>query len=199
MKICFLTGLIASGKSSVLEQLKKKGCQTISMDTLAREVVKSGSPCLERIVKAFGPEVLLPGTCELNRSYLASVVFGDAEALKRLEAIELPAILRLLEERLEQMEEGSCVAEEPCVVEVPVLSQMSHLSFEVDEVVYLKVPSEVREYRALQRGMEVGDFRARNALLPAESYLEEKSTIVLDGIANLSPEMIADMILDLVK
>lgn len=197
MKTYFLTGLIASGKSSVLEQLKNKGCQTISMDALAREVVRPGSPCLHEIAAAFGPEALLPGTDELNRSYLASVVFGDSEALKRLEAIELPAILALLEERLDQLEGESRNAHDLRVVEVPVLSQVESLFWRADQIIYLEVPYQTRLKRALCRGMEQKDFMARNHMLPDDAYLKAKATVVIEDAESLSPQQLAEVIVNL--
>ncbi|MBI4012531.1 MAG: dephospho-CoA kinase [Candidatus Rokubacteria bacterium] len=86
-----LTGGIASGKSTVSRQLAELGCHVIDADVLAREVVAPGQPAWRAIVEAFGQEVLRPdGT--LDRPRLAALVFADAEARRRLEAITHPAI-----------------------------------------------------------------------------------------------------------
>ena len=75
-----LTGGIASGKSTVLRWLQKKGVPFIDADVVAREVVEPGTPGLQELVRAFGQDVLLPdGT--LNRPYVGSLVFSDSTAL----------------------------------------------------------------------------------------------------------------------
>jgi dephospho-CoA kinase len=86
-----LTGGIASGKSTVSRQLAALGAPVIDADVLAREVVAPGEPAWRAIVEAFGRQILRPDDT-LDRARLGAVVFGDAAARARLEAITHPAI-----------------------------------------------------------------------------------------------------------
>jgi dephospho-CoA kinase len=86
-----LTGGIASGKSTVSQQLAELGCHVIDADVLAREVVAPGEPALRAVVEAFGPEVLRPDG-SLDRARLGAVVFADPARRRELEAITHPAI-----------------------------------------------------------------------------------------------------------
>jgi dephospho-CoA kinase len=86
-----LTGGIASGKSTVSRQLAELGARVIDADVLAREVVAPGEPAWRAIVEAFGREVVRADDT-LDRARLGAVVFGDAAARARLEAITHPAI-----------------------------------------------------------------------------------------------------------
>ena len=53
-----LTGSIGVGKTFVTGVLAELGCHVLDADELAREVVAPGSPALEKVVSAFGREVL---------------------------------------------------------------------------------------------------------------------------------------------
>jgi dephospho-CoA kinase len=91
-----LTGRAASGKSTVAALWAEAGVPVIRADDLAREVVQPGTPGLQAVVQAMGPELLTPeGT--LDRSALRERVFRDPEARRCLEAILHPRIQALRE------------------------------------------------------------------------------------------------------
>ncbi len=91
MKLVGLTGGIGAGKSTVSLLLTEFGAVIVDADLIARAVVAPGSAGLAAISARFGADVLLPDGA-LNRPALASIVFGDAEALAALNAITHPAI-----------------------------------------------------------------------------------------------------------
>jgi dephospho-CoA kinase len=97
-----LTGGIATGKSTVSEMFRRRGCVIVDADVLAREVVEPGEPALAQIVDAFGHDVLQPDG-RLDRKKLGTVVFGDAAKRKRLEAITHPAIHERFARRLAEL------------------------------------------------------------------------------------------------
>jgi len=86
-----LTGSIAVGKSYVSGLLRELGCHVFDADEIARAVVQPGMPAFNDIVAAFGREVLTAdGT--LDRAKLGRLVFADAEARARLNAIVHPRV-----------------------------------------------------------------------------------------------------------
>lgn len=56
MKILGLTGGIGTGKSTVSEYLKTKGCTIIDADAISRGMTEKGSPALDEIKNCFGEE-----------------------------------------------------------------------------------------------------------------------------------------------
>lgn len=94
-----LTGGIASGKSTVASMLSELGVAVVDADALAREVVGKGSPGLQEVVISFGSDVLTPEGA-LDREKLGALVFGDATARARLNAITHPRIATLSAERI---------------------------------------------------------------------------------------------------
>jgi dephospho-CoA kinase len=97
-----LTGGIATGKSYCLAKFSQMGVPVIDADQIARDVVRSGSPALEAVVRRFGPSVRRPDG-ELDRRALADVVFRDAAARADLEAILHPLVYTAINEWFESL------------------------------------------------------------------------------------------------
>src|SRR6202012_4028829 len=91
MHLFGLTGGIASGKSAVAARLRARGVPVLDADALAPEVVAPGTEGVAAVVQAFGPDVLTPSG-ELDRKRVADVVFRDATARAKLNAITHPRI-----------------------------------------------------------------------------------------------------------
>lgn len=104
LRVC-LTGGIASGKSLVTEHFRALGAPVADSDVAAREVVKPGSPGLERVVEAFGEGVLAEDG-SLDRGALRTHIFSDARARERLETILHPLIRARLEQELSAWAQG---------------------------------------------------------------------------------------------
>src|ERR1039457_9471 len=100
MKVCGLTGGVGMGKSTAAGFLREHGAQIVDTDELARQLVQPGQPALADIQTAFGKKVI-GSTGELKRGELAQIVFADANARKKLEAILHP---RIREKWLAQLE-----------------------------------------------------------------------------------------------
>jgi dephospho-CoA kinase len=98
-----LTGGFASGKSSVAAHWKKRGLPIIDADDLAKEILAPGTPGLGEVRRVFGTGVLTEDGA-LDRKKLASVVFADAEARKKLETITHPLIVAATLQRASDLE-----------------------------------------------------------------------------------------------
>jgi dephospho-CoA kinase len=98
-----LTGGFASGKSSVAAHWRGRGLHVIDADDIAREVLAKGSAGLAEVVQAFGDGVLYQDGA-LDRKKLASVVFGNEEARKKLEGITHPRIMAATLQRASELE-----------------------------------------------------------------------------------------------
>jgi len=103
-----LTGGIGSGKSTVADLLAGHGAVIIDADLLARAAVAPGTPGLAAVVAEFGTGILTSAG-ELDRKALAEVVFADAGARARLNAIVHPEVRRLAAEQERRAEPGAVV------------------------------------------------------------------------------------------
>jgi dephospho-CoA kinase len=86
-----VTGGIGAGKSTVCAAFAGHGVPVIDADELARAAVARGQPALAEIAARFGPGVL-QNDGSLDRAALRRIVFADAAARRRLEAIVHPRV-----------------------------------------------------------------------------------------------------------
>lgn len=180
MRVAFLAGGIASGKSTVAACLRRLGAWLVDLDEVAREVTAPGSVALERICAEFGDDLVDPVTGELDRGELARRAFGSATDTARLEAIEMPLIRARLTDILTNT---CCAATAPAmaVVEVPLLDRVEDLLPLADDVIVVSAPLALRRERAIGRGMDGRDFDARASRQPSEAYLRAHATFVIDN------------------
>jgi dephospho-CoA kinase len=152
-----LTGGIGSGKSTVSTLLAERGAIVIDADRITRELQAPGSPVLAEIADAFGPTVI-DSKGELDRPALAALVFGDPDALARLNKIVHPAVGREMAARLEAQRETDNVV----VLDIPLLVENPREGLCGTVVVDLPVEIAV-ERLVTHRNMDRADAEARIA------------------------------------
>jgi len=96
-----ITGVPGAGKSLAAEYFKRQGAIIISGDDTGREVLKEYPAVLNRLAGAFGNEIL-DADGKLDRGALGRIVFGNPKALKKLNAIIHPHLLKLLKKKIEK-------------------------------------------------------------------------------------------------
>ena len=137
-----ITGGIGSGKSAVTAYLRQRGEHVICADEVAREVVQPGSRGAEALGVEFGNTYFLPdGT--LNRAMLAQHVFGNAESVKRLNAILHPLITETIWEEASRAE-GRVFIDAALLIETGMYQR-------VDYVWVLTADRETRILRVMDR------------------------------------------------
>lgn len=122
-----ITGGIGSGKSTVANIVREKGYPVFSCDEIYGELLKD-SRFLVGLAQNFGPRILTDG--KLNRKALAEIVFGDKEALKRLDDLVHPEIMKEALRRTEGLALSFC--------EVPLLFENGFEKLFDDVVVVLR-------------------------------------------------------------
>ena len=153
-----LTGGLACGKSFVGEALASYGCYLIRADELGHEALARGGAAFEPAVAEFGCDILDPAG-EIDRRRLAARVFGDAEALARLNRLVHPAVQRREEQLMAEFR-----AREPqgiAVVEAAILIENGrYKSF--DRLILVTCSEEQQVARAIHRGgLDEAEVRAR--------------------------------------
>ena len=162
-----LTGGIATGKSHVLERLRRLGVQCLDADVLAHGVMAPGTEASRAIAARFGDGVL-DADGGVDRSVLGPIVFVDAAARRDLEAIVHPAVYRAIEAGLRGFERlGARLA----VVDIPLLYETGRAS-DFDRVIVTLCPPEAQLARLVARGL---DERAARERLAAQAPTAEKA------------------------
>jgi dephospho-CoA kinase len=162
-----LTGGIATGKSYVLDEFRKRGVPCLDADALAHGVEAAGTEATQAIAARFG-DVLAPDG-SVDRRKLAPIVFSDPAARRDLEALVHPAVYRAVAAGLRGFEllGGSRVA----VVDVPLLYETGHAG-EFDRVIVTAAPQAMQIERLVGRGLSETEARQR---LAAQWPTDEKA------------------------
>ena len=144
MKVIGLTGGIGSGKSTVAQFLAELGAVVLDADKVGHVAFKPGTEAWREVVAAFGRQILTPDG-EIDRRKLGEVVFGNPEALLRLNQIMHPQIGKMVKAQLEEYRrQGVKIV----VFEIPLLLETGGASL-VGEV-WVTVASESTVLRRLE-------------------------------------------------
>ena len=111
-----LTGGIGSGKSTVTKLLEKLGVVIIDADKISRASTASGGEAIEAIRVAFG-DAMIDDTGALDRAKMRELVFQEADARQRLEAIVHPIIQAHMRIQAEQATSAYVVYDIPLLIE----------------------------------------------------------------------------------
>ncbi len=176
MRVLGLTGGIGSGKSVVASMFKQLGAEVVDADQLAREVVEPGQPALAEIASAFGRDII-GDDGRLDRGKLAAIIFADAAARARLNAITHPRIRERMEEEVARR------ADRPglLLLDIPLLYENARTSA-VEKVIVVWVDADTQLRRLEERnGLSEAEARQRVA---SQMPLDEKrarADIVIDN------------------
>lgn len=177
-----LTGPIGSGKSAVAKLFSDNGYKVIDADKVAREVVEKGSPVLAQLSEIFGEDVISDdGT--LNRRLLAQKAFSSKEGTKLLNSITHPAIVSLVEKRVEEYKAQGF---DKIVYDAPLLFE-SNTDVLCDKVVSVVASKEVRIERVKARdNMPLAEIEKRIKAQHELSFYTEKSDFVIYNDSTLA-------------
>lgn len=193
-----LTGNIASGKSTVGNILEEMGATVVDADQVARQVVERGTPALHDLVNTFGERIL---KCDgsLNREVLGNIVFGDKEALEKLNKITHPRIRNVLQQMFDEFRRQP----EPgvLVVEAALLFETG-LNLLMDQVWFVTAPLDTRIERLMMRnGLSYEAAMKRINSQESEEIKQVKSNFIInnDGDQEQLHRMISEAYKKIVK
>jgi dephospho-CoA kinase len=163
-----LTGGIASGKSTVGSMLRKLGLTVLDADSIAHELIETGEPAYEEVVRELGPDILNADK-RISRAALAKIVFADPAKLQRLNAIVHPRVEERLLVEFEKLQRHA--ASTVAFVEAALIIEAG-LDKKLDGVVVVWCKPEQQLERLIARGLtEEEALRRINSQLPMEEKL----------------------------
>ena len=168
-----LTGGIATGKSYVLEQFRRRGVPCLDADALAHGVTAAGTEATAAIAARFGAEILAADG-SVDRQKLGPVVFADPSARRELEAIVHPAVHRAIAAGVRGF---AMLGDTLAVVAVPLLYETG-AEKDFDRVIVTACASETQLTRLIERGLT--DEAARQRL--AAQWPTDKKTSRADFV-----------------
>jgi len=177
MLVVGITGGIGSGKGLAAEFFRSRGAAVIDADEVARDLAQPHSPLLADIARAFGGEMLREDG-SLDRGKLARRVFGDPEAVARLNAMTHPPIASEISRRVRELAARE-KAEVVCVV-APLLLEAG-LEDTVDRLLVMVADEEERIRRVIARdNLREEEVRQRMAAQMAPEEQRRRADWVVD-------------------
>lgn len=139
-----ITGGIGSGKSLVARIFNCLGVPVYDADSHAKELMTTDGILISNIKKEFG-ELSFNTDGSLNRKYLGSTVFNDAEKLKKLNSLIHPRVARDYEQWVENRRGVPYVMKEAAIL------FETNSNTGLNKAIVVSAPETLRIQRVLQR------------------------------------------------
>ncbi len=175
MKVIGFTGGIGSGKTTITQYLTELGAVIIDADKVGHEAFEPDTEIWREVVNAFGTDILAPDN-KIDRKKLGPIVFGDPDALSRLNGIMHPRMFDMMKVRIEEYRQQGV---EVVVIEAAVLIEANWTPL-ADEVWVATAPeAAVLDRLEKQRGMDKEQTLARiHSQLSSEERSKHADVII---------------------
>ena len=181
MMIVGLTGSIGMGKSTAAKMLRQMGVPVYDADANVHAVQAKGGVALPAIEAAF-PGVVKDGV--LDRQALGARVFGNKQALRRLEAIVHPLVAQRQRAFLRRAAQRG---ETLVVLDIPLLFEGLG-ERRVDATLVVSAPAFLQRQRVMARpGMTADKLAGILRQQVPDSEKRRKATIVIPTGLGLAP------------
>ena len=139
-----ITGGIGVGKSVVSHMFALLGVPVYDSDARAKWLMRHDEALRQELIGAFGHETFTE-TGDLNRPYLAALVFNNLERLEQLNSLVHPHVGN------DFANWAAAHADKPYVLKEAALMYESDAWKQMDQIITLYAPLDVRIKRLLQR------------------------------------------------
>ena len=185
MMIVGLTGSIGMGKSTAAKMLRQMGVPVYDADANVHALQAKGGAALPAIEAAF-PGVVKDGV--LDRQALGQRVFGNKEALRKLEAIVHPLVGQRQRAFLKR---AARRGEKLVVLDIPLLFEGAG-ERRVDAVLVVSAPAFLQRHRVMARpGMSAERFSGILLQQVPDAQKRRQATIVIPTGLGLAPTRLA--------
>ena len=179
-KIIGITGGIASGKSTVVEEIRQAGYQVIDADAVVHDLQAKRGQLYQALLDWLGPEILTADG-QLDRPKLSQLIFSSPEHQVKSAQLQNDIIRQALAQERDRLAQS----EDIFFMDIPLLVELDYLDwFDAIWLVY------VDEDRQVQRLMERNGYnqtQAQQRIAAQMPLLEKKkyATLILDNNGSL--------------
>ena len=142
-----LTGGIGSGKSTLARLLAETGIQVIDADAISRQLTATGGAAMSAIATTFGAD-FVAADGSMNRERMRELVFSQADARLRLQALLHPLISAEIQARQEEIRQKNISL---VVIDMPLLVESSYWRQHADRVLVVDCDESTQVRRVVQR------------------------------------------------
>lgn len=171
MKIVGLTGGIGSGKTTIAKMFETLKVPVYYADDQAKKLMQDSLPLRHGIVDLFGKEAFKGK--DLNRPYIAGIVFKDKQKLKQLNALVHPAVE-------DDFRNWAGLQDAPYVLQESALIYENKKQRFFDAVILVTAPLETRIERVMKRdGLSKKNITERIENQMSDSLKLREATFVI--------------------
>lgn len=181
-----ITGGIGTGKSEVAKIIREKGYVVLSSDEIAKDLMANDDNLKTNLKNLFGDEVY-DKSGSLNKSFLASKIFGNSEIhkdnLNRMNALVHP---RVIQELINKAEYYSQQGEEMIFNESALIFEAG-LDEGYDAIIVVDAPEELRIGRVMKsRGMSKDKILERMDEQISQHEKKKAADFVIDNSGDIN-------------
>ena len=180
-----ITGGIGSGKSVVSALFRVSGVPVYDADSESKRLLVTSSDIRRSLTALLGPAIYRPDDGTLDRALMASLIFRDADLLRRVNAIIHPAVGRHFDDWRRRLTSPLCALESAILFE-------SGFDRRADLRLMVYAPEPIRLQRVIARdGAAEADVRRRMAGQWSDERKAALSDAVItnDGTSALIPQV----------
>ncbi|MBN2537176.1 dephospho-CoA kinase [candidate division WOR-3 bacterium] len=171
-------GNTGAGKTTVVNELRRYGAKVIDADKVTGALLHKNTAEYKKLVKVFGPEILTR-TGQVDRQALADKAFCSAAALKKLNAVMHPSILKRIRADLDKYRKGLVIIDAPLLFSVG-------LDKEVDVAILVTAPERLKLKRLMDCGLDREAAKQRLKMQDPDAKVWRKADFVLENKGSLA-------------
>ena len=169
-----ITGLIASGKSTLAAILREKGFVVIDADKVNKKLIEEDGTNYLAIKSESDFKDAFDGD-RLDKNKLGQIIFSDPNKMEKLNSITHKNIIRDIEKEIESVDKKTVF------IEIPLYFQMKE-KFENDGVILVTCKKDVQIKRLMARD-KISESFARKKIESQDTlaYMVDNSDIIIDN------------------
>jgi dephospho-CoA kinase len=181
-----LTGGIGSGKSTLGQMLQERGYPLINADEISHALTAAQGAAIEPIRERFGPEFIAADGA-LDRARMRQLVFNDAGAKQRLQAVLHPLILAGIQSAEASIKDkGNSLV----VIDIPLLVESAYWRAVLQQVIVVDCEEETQVARVMQRNkLSAAEVRQ----IMANQVSRERRLAAADMVVFNNSDQLADL------
>jgi dephospho-CoA kinase len=177
-----VTGGIGSGKTVFSRHLAGRTAHVVDADRIAARLTDSDRAVRKKLAEAFG-ERIFKASGRLDRGLVASIVFDSPAALRALNRIVWPALVRAIRGEIRRLRKEE--PDSPVVLDMAVLFETGCDRL-CDTVLTVRAPLNARIRRLREsRGWQGSQIRQRIAAQMSDADRTERSDFIVNNSGSI--------------
>ena len=179
-KIIGITGGIASGKSTVVEEIRQAGYQVIDADAVVHDLQAKGGQLYQALLDWLGPEILRADG-QLDRPKLSQLIFSSPEHQVKSAQLQNDIIRQALAQERDRLAQS----EDIFFMDIPLLVELGYLDW--FDAIWLVYVDEDKQVQRLMGRNGYNQAQAQQRIAAQMPLLEKKkyATLILDNNGSL--------------